>query len=144
MIVGVTGATSRIGELTIGAVRAAGHHPVAFVRNPRNSDERKLDLKEPIAESILEGIDALIHVAWSWDSSPGWRSDPNRIGGAELARACVSSGVRPVLLSTYSVFAASSSAYGAAKRDVESEFIAAHGVALRAGLIWGGTPSGMV
>jgi hypothetical protein len=48
------------------------------------------------------------------------------------------------LLSTFSVFAAAKSRYGAEKAAAERAFVDAGGMALRAGLIWGAEPAGMV
>ena len=130
--------------MTIKAVSAAGHRPVALVRNPTASADRMFDLEREVDESTVDGLDGLIHIAWSWAVDSQRHADPNLVAGAGLARACESSGIRPVLLSTYSVFAAASSEYGAAKLDLERDFLEAGGTALRAGLIWGGSATGMV
>ncbi len=138
MIVAVSGATSAIGQSVMRTVRESGHHPVALVRHPRTPDERRFDLAEPVAGTLLDGVDALIHLAWDWSAGqdPLWAD--NARAGRQLAHLCQRSGVKPVLLSTFSVFAAGPSRYGTSKLAVENEFLAVGGSVVRAGLIWGG------
>ena len=144
MIIGVTGATSTIGEATVAAIERMKHHAVRLVRTPRSPSDRHYDLGQPIHPETLTGVDAVIHLAWDWRPAARESLDPNVEAGRRLVRACVVVGARPVLLSTYSTFSADTSVYGTAKASLEAEFRADGGTALRAGLIWGNQPSGMV
>lgn len=144
MIIGVTGATSGIGRETVRVLRARGHTAVPLVRSPDGPDERRFDLTSQVTSDLLDGLDGLIHLSWSWDEQRTDRPDVNLEAGRALARACANTGMRPVLLSTYSARAAATSAYGRSKAALEGTFSEAGGVSLRAGLVWGGEPLAMV
>lgn len=141
MIVGVSGANSEIGRAVCEASRRK-HEVVRLGRD--GTSNRFLDVRKPLREDVAVGLDSVIHLAWDWDGMDGSRRDPNVLGGIALARACESAGARPVLLSTYSAFASDKSAYGSAKSLVERAFTTSGGASLRAGLIWGGRPAGIV
>lgn len=142
MIVGVTGASSGIGARVIRALRLQGHTAITLGRHA-GAEERPYDLGRPVDDAAVRGLDAVIHLAWSWsESRPG--SSFNVDAGTALAEACGREGVRPVLLSTFSAFSAATSQYGASKAAVEDAVTRVGGTSLRAGLIWGGSPSGIV
>lgn len=143
MIIGVTGATSGVGSAVIAQVARSGNTAVRLERVSRSPTSRHYDLNASVSPALLDGLDAVVHLAWQWHTTSGAARDPNTLGGERLAQACAIAGTRPVLLSTFSAFAASTSAYGAAQVAVEHSFREAGGTALRAGLVWGGTPSGM-
>lgn len=137
MIVGVTGATSTIGEHVVARL-AAGHTAVRMGRG--GGVDRRFDIGVPLAVDALSGLDAVVHLAWSWEIP----ADVNARSAIQLAEACAAAGVKPVLISTYSAFASATSAYGAAKLTAEQAVVGAGGVAVRAGLVWGADPSGIV
>lgn len=138
MRIGITGASSGIGQVLCEVARESGHEVVRFGRGPATFD-RSFSIAE--AENAdLDGLDALIHLAWDRSSPP----DSERASAAgsltlfELAsRHCV----RPVMLSTLSA-EVTESAYGSAKREAELAVAAAGGVAVRAGVIVEAPPSG--
>jgi uncharacterized protein YbjT (DUF2867 family) len=138
-MIGITGASSGIGRAVVQAAERLNVESVSLVRVPAGH-ERHYDLTEPLDELILDGLDAVVHLAWAWGSGPGVNAE----AGRRLASACRARGVRPVLLSTLSSFAAGTSRYGAEKVATETAFIAAGGAALRSGLIWGSDTTGML
>lgn len=144
MLIGVTGSTSAIGKAVVQEAASRGLSTCALVRNPTGPSDRAYDLQTKATESLLDGLDCLIHLAWNWEERiPGGKT--NEEAGIELSELCAKLGIRPVLLSTMSAFSGSESAYGSAKCGVEDAFAAASGVSLRAGLIWGGADtSGIV
>lgn len=133
MIVGVTGATSAIGADVMSEIVAGGDEAVPLGRRPAPNG-RRYDLGEPVADSTLDGLDAVVHLAWSW----GDDQEINRRAGLGLVQAAERSGTRVILLSTFSAFASATSQYGAAKQEIELAACASGGSALRSGLIWGG------
>jgi nucleoside-diphosphate-sugar epimerase len=138
-VIGVTGASSGIGRAVLETAQARGLDAVALGRS-QDSNIRPYDLSTPLPVASLTGLQAVIHLAWSWAAD----GRQNVHAGRELAGACQALGIRPVLLSTFSAFAAASSQYGADKAALETTFTESGGAALRAGLIWGGRPAGMV
>lgn len=143
MKIAVTGASSGVGRAVIDAVVAAGHEPIPLGRHPSTLGEsaRKYDVERPISADLLSGTSAVIHLAWSW----GEDQSTNVRAGDSLAAAAADEGARMVLLSTFSTFSAATSAYGAAKLQVESAARSTGGSSLRSGLIWGGDQlSGML
>jgi nucleoside-diphosphate-sugar epimerase len=142
MRIGVTGASSGIGRATVVAIARQGHSPVPLVRVISEASDRPYDLSLVSLQRTLDGLDAVIHLAWDW-SAPSV-SKLNVEGGLRLARACRESGVVPVLLSTESASDAGPSRYGGQKRELEGSFADAGGTSLRAGIIWGMRSTGIV
>jgi len=138
-MIGVTGASSEIGLGVLRAAKVLGVEAVPIGRSG-GPGTRPYDLREPLPDGLLAGVDSIVHLAWAWHEAPG----VNVEAGKRLAAACRARDIRPVLLSTFSVFAAQSSKYGAAKLAVETEFLDAGGSALRAAVIWGADPGGIV
>jgi nucleoside-diphosphate-sugar epimerase len=136
-VIGVTGATSGIGRALLAAARRGGVDAVALGRSS-SAGERPYDLLKPVSPDSLSDLSAVIHLAWSWEE-PG----ANVPAGLGLAESCAGQGIRPVLLSTFSAFS-EASRYGIDKRLLEDRFSEVGGKSVRAGLIWGGQPAGIV
>jgi len=137
-VVGVTGADSAIGQAVVDECNRLGLTVVLITRRPGDGDRRFLELGTPIAPNLLEGLDALIHLAWDWTTDPVVSRERNLFSSLRLVDLCVEKAVRPVLLSTFSAFSSDVSQYGAMKLRIESRVAAAGGVSARAGVIWGG------
>lgn len=145
MRVGVTGSTSEIGRAVHAQAVSAGHSVEQLGRHP---GQRTFELGKPLDSSALDGLDAVIHLAWDRNLSapPSSRRgtapllDGNVTGSIDLIEACSSRGIRVVFLSSTSARRPDRSRYGAAKLDVERAASEHRGVVLRAGLIWGSAP----
>ena len=141
MIVGVTGATSGIGQAVTAALRHQDHDVVLFGRTEGLPSSRHFDLSVAGSKPDLRDLDSLIHLAWDW-KTPHARS-PNLNGGIRLLNQCIGSGVRPILLSTESVHAPQSR-YGFQKLKLESFFTDAGGQVVRSGILWGMNATGII
>lgn len=139
--VGVTGATSGIGLAVIKELGKRHHEVVRLVRTEGLPHSRFFDLSVVSNEPDLWGLDSVIHLAWDWTGAS--TPSPNISGGIRLLRQCHSSGVRPILLSTDSVYAPRSR-YGHQKRELEATFKDAGGQVVRSGIIWGANATGIV
>lgn len=112
---------------------------IRFVRRPGPS-ERHFDLTQDCAAKVLDGVDALIHLAWQW-SMPGPNYRKANVSGArKLFDLAASRGIHVVLLSTFSAFTSRPSEYAECKRALEYDLHGGLGTSVRAGLIWGGGP----
>ncbi|MFT4264891.1 MAG: hypothetical protein QM572_16020 [Nocardioides sp.] len=134
--IGITGFTSGIGRAVVAEAVARGHEVVRLGRGA--SADRGYDLAAPEATGSVDGLDAVVHLAWSWSEA-----ELNVPAGERLVRACAAADVRPVLLSTFSAFA-EGSRYGADKSLLERRVAGVGGASVRAGLVWGAEPSGIV
>jgi hypothetical protein len=138
VILGITGANSVIGRGLTTAALSAGHTVRGFVRNPGSVDELKFELGRPLDESALQGLDAMIHLAWDRSRPDSQSLQRNLEGSYLLAEQCNNAGIYPLLLSTMSVYSQGQSDYGRAKSELEETFVGNGGSFVRAGLVWGG------
>jgi hypothetical protein len=138
MILGITGANSVIGRGLTTAALTAGHTVRRFVRNPRLVDDVKFELGSRLDESALQGLDAMIHLAWDRAKPESESLQRNLEGSSLLVEQCHDAGIYPLLLSTMSVYSQGQSDYGRAKSELEASFVNHGGSFVRAGLVWGG------
>ncbi|CAN5277718.1 hypothetical protein BH09ACT5_BH09ACT5_14110 [soil metagenome] len=138
-VIAITGASSSVGSAVADECARRGFDVVPLVRRPVAPTDRAYDLGSPPSEDLLSGVDALIHLAWDWTADEAVARAHNLEGSRALLALARAGGARPVLLSTFSVFAAATSSYGAMKGELEELVAAGGGASLRAGLIWGGS-----
>lgn len=135
----VTGSSGYLGAHLVTALAAAGHTVAGWTRREHN-------LRQPQQVASLSGVDALVLCAW--DFSVRSLEDERRVnvaGSTALIRAAQAAGVvRIILISSLSAFPGTPSWYGTAKVELEAVVLAAGGVVLRPGLIWGDPPGGLV
>jgi nucleoside-diphosphate-sugar epimerase len=122
----VTGATGYLGSAVVPAFAAAGHDPVAFVRDPdaapsRATDVRVGDLLDAASiGSALRGVDAVCHLGGLTRARDSWQ-DPLRYfevntgGTVALMQAMAAAGV------LHLVFASTGSVYGTPQRQPMAE-----------------------
>jgi dTDP-4-dehydrorhamnose reductase len=137
MKIGLTGYTSEIGFAVINAFSKEGHEVIRLGRDNLTAD-RYYDLQFSEQEPDFSDLDAVVHLAWSWDDN-----SVNLLAGSRIAQTARRKGFRPILLSTYSVHSEKSH-YGQTKLEIEKLFFGAGGSSLRAGLVWGGQPAGII
>jgi len=143
MRIAVTGASSSIGRSVCDAALAAGLDVVRLVRTPTQSGDVFFDLSQPPQPGVLDGVSALIHIAWNWAESGLSYRKVNVDGGRRLLALCESGSTRVVLLSTFSMYSKHSSMYASAKRALEEDIRSLQGSTVRAGLLWGSEMAGM-
>jgi nucleoside-diphosphate-sugar epimerase len=143
----VTGAYGYLGSLIRGRLDAAGWTTTALARTPRSGDSAarwSLDAAPP--SDLLGAADALVHCAY--DFEPRTREDVwavNVAGSRRLLEAAASAGVSRILvISSMSAYPGTGQIYGQAKLAIEEATIAAGGIAIRPGLVWGDGARGMV
>lgn len=143
MRLAVTGANSSIGERVCAEISAIGNEPLRLIRRPRD-DDRHFDLAADLDPRLLDGVDAVIHLAWAWLRPGAEYRRTNVEGSRRLFDAAAARGIPVVLLSTFSAFAQGRSEYADCKRALEYDLRGGSGAIVRAGLIWGDKPAGMI
>jgi NAD(P)-dependent dehydrogenase (short-subunit alcohol dehydrogenase family) len=140
--IAITGVTSDIGIQVAREAKRQGHEVVRLVRHP-GKDEIMFDLSQHFDPRSLDGVDAVIHLAWQW-SPPGYEYRRTNVDGSRrLFDAALAKQVPVVLLSTFSAFTKDDSEYAKCKRALEYDLRDSPNVSVRAGLIWGSSLSGI-
>lgn len=136
--VAVTGASGSIGRTLTGALTRDGWTVRRFVRHPSEPTDVAFDLARPVPDGALEGVEAIVHLAWPTKdrSSTAQRCAATATG--ELAAAGARIGARSILISSIAALSRPPSAYGAAKLLAEDAVHRTGGTVLRPGLILDG------
>ncbi|HEX4308009.1 MAG TPA: NAD-dependent epimerase/dehydratase family protein [Solirubrobacterales bacterium] len=141
----ITGAYGYLGSLLRARLEAAGWQTVALVRSPRRGDRA---VRWRLGEALPAGAsnaEALVHCAY--DFSPRAAAEVDRInvrGTEDLLRSAAEGDIsRPLVLSSMSAYEGTDQIYGRAKLAIEAKTVAAGGIAIRPGLVYGPRPGGM-
>jgi nucleoside-diphosphate-sugar epimerase len=142
----ITGSYGYLGSVLREHLEDGGWETTALVRSPRPDDRAVAwTLGEDVPAAALEGVDALVHCAY--DLRLRTREDIWRVnvaGTARLLESARRAGVpRLLVLSSMSAYAGTTQLYGRAKLEIERQTLAAGGVAIRPGLVYGPRPGGM-
>jgi nucleoside-diphosphate-sugar epimerase len=143
-LVGVTGANGYVGGRVLDHLRTQGIDAVAMVRRPQQgARERRYALAEPLEDSFLEDIDAVVHAAYDASQVGASVRTVNVLGSTPLLDAVAARGGRVLLISSLSAFEGTRTLYGAAKLELERAVLARGGLAIRPGLVFGARPGGL-
>jgi nucleoside-diphosphate-sugar epimerase len=140
----ITGAYGYLGSLIRARLELAGWETAALVRSPRRGDRA---VRWSLGEALPPGAgaaDALVHCAY--DFSPRTSAEIQRVnvaGTGELLRSAGDEVRRSLVLSSMSAYEGTDQSYGRAKLAIEAEALAAGGIAIRPGLVYGPRPGGM-
>jgi len=141
----ITGAGGYLGSELSLHLRKSGWRVIGTSRNPDNKNAIPFRLDGDLPSDALQGIDALVHCAY--DFVPGSWDEIHRsnvLGTRNLLRAAKTAGVKTIVtISSISAFPGCRSLYGKAKLEMEKDTLAVEGIALRPGLIYGGSNRGM-
>lgn len=154
MRIAITGVTGFIGRQLAQRALETGHDVTAFSRrawtgapNVALVDRHFLELPERPAPGILEGVDAIVHLAIAPQTAdPALVDAVNRLGSIRLFEAAAEAGVgRFVFVSSQSAHAGATSAYGRSKYQVEQRIAAdPNAVIVRPGLVYGDSDDGLM
>jgi nucleoside-diphosphate-sugar epimerase len=138
----VTGATGYVGSRVARRLAGAGWEIRALARTRAQGAEWAqvhFALGEEMPLVALEGVDALVHIAYDF-APTRWREirAVNVEGSRRLLAAARAAGVqRIVVMSTTAAFPGCSSLYGRAKLEIELAALKAGAAVIRPGLVWG-------
>jgi NADH dehydrogenase len=143
--VAVTGATGYIGQAVVRRLGVRGHRAIALSRRPSPAVPRwrSYDLTRPLAANDLDGVDAVIHLAAETDRGPLADADREAAALARLIEACRDRGARLVFVSSQTAQENAVTGYGRAKWRCEEASLAAAGIVVRPGQVYGGEELGL-
>lgn len=134
----VTGAGGYIGRRLVEMLTQAG---ITVTTLGRRGDVA-WELGQPVPPGVLDGADAVIHLAHQWSSAGSIESDINVIGSLALLEAARAAKARFVFGSTVSARPDALNRYGRLKSRVEQALRAPGEVAARIGMVYGGPALG--
>ena len=144
--IAITGAYGYLGSLLRRRLEGAGWQTRALVRSPRSGDSAVAwRLTDSSSDDALQHTDALLHCAYDLALTKRediWRS--NVEGTRRLLESARRAGVaRLLVLSSMSAYEGTTQIYGQAKLAIEELTVAAGGIAIRPGLVYGDSAGGM-
>lgn len=143
MLLGITGASGYIGgELQAGL--PSGWSVVALGRRAARPGQawRRCDLRELPAPGLLDGLDAVVHLAA--DTGAGDIPAADEIAFATaLARTAREHGIPLVFVSSQAASVDAPTPYGRTKAAIEQVVLPMGAVAIRPGLVYGGAERGL-
>jgi nucleoside-diphosphate-sugar epimerase len=141
----VVGGRGYLGSELIRYLQGAGWLAISASRRSRETGDIPYSLGDDFPPGALNGIDALVHCAYDFAPS-SWDQiyQKNVLGTERLLDQATRSGIKNILtISSISAFPGCRSLYGKSKLRIEKATLAAGGVVLRPGLIYGGQNQGM-
>lgn len=138
----ISGASGYVGGAIADAFKIAGW----TVRAPGPETGKKWRMPDEPDPSAFDGVDALVHAAWDMRPRDAVAANHTNVAGSQkLLRTAVKCGIaKPVFISSMSSYENCHSLYGRMKFAVEKDFLAAGGVVVRPGLVYGAASGGMV
>ena len=143
--VAVTGATGYIGRVVVAKLLDAGASVVALSRRRPSAaaDWRRYDLSEPLQQNALDGIDAVIHLAAQTHLGPFADTGIELAALDRLIEAAREHSPTLVFVSSQAAQANAPTGYGQAKWRCEQRVLAAGGIVVRPGQVYGGAEQGL-
>jgi nucleoside-diphosphate-sugar epimerase len=142
-MIAVTGANSHLGRALETRLRARDAVVVGLSSHARDG-QRSFVLGEPLPETLLAGVDALVHLAWDvaeLDSADAWRRNVG--GSTALLELAAAHGIAVVFVSSLAAYPGTRSAYGRQKLAVEEAVARVGGRSVRPGLVFGARAGGI-
>jgi nucleoside-diphosphate-sugar epimerase len=144
-VIAVTGASSYVGGRILRRLRARGLETIALQRRPNAGDDsaRRYALAQPLGQSLLDGVDTVVHAAYDLAARGENVRAVNCAGSLPLLEGVAARGGRVVLISTLSAFDGARSDYGQGKLALEHAVLERGGVVVRPGLVFGVAAGGL-
>ena len=139
----VTGAGGYIGRHLLAAGKAAGWRVIAATRNPVTGADAWLRyrLEDAIAPDAIPHDAILVHLAAQ--TGDALDADVELRAADRLIEVASRHGTRLVFVSSQTARPDAPTRYGRSKWAIEQRVVAAGGVAVRPGLVYGGSPGGV-
>jgi nucleoside-diphosphate-sugar epimerase len=144
-MIGVTGANGYVGGRILARLRAEGSEAIALVRRPAAAapGERRYALAEPLEDSVLDGVETVVHAAYDLSRRGQDSRAVNLSGSLALLDGLAARGGRALLISSLSAFHGARSEYGRTKLELELAVLERGGIVLRPGLVFGARAAGL-
>lgn len=141
MLVGITGATGYIGRELLASL-PADWQAVSLGRRPVASAHRHADLARPMPDGLLDGLDAVIHLAA--DTGNGGISLTQELAFArDLALAARRRRIPLLFLSSQASSFNAPTNYGLTKAAIEAAIVPLGATVIRPGMVYGGEERGL-
>nr|BAM15179.2 hypothetical protein [uncultured microorganism] len=140
----VTGASGYIGTRFLRHAQAGRHEVVVASRNRFEPALSWLpfDLNTPSTFILPEGVDAILHLAAA--TTDGNHDGRDEVAAAKsLIAAAGRNGTRFIFVSSQTADENAPTSYGRIKWRIEQEVLAAHGIVVRVGQVYGGPEQGL-
>ena len=140
----ITGSSGYIGVRVLRFLQAQGHQVIVASRRPPETSSLWLsfDLDAPSELNLPEGIDAILHLAA--DTSGRSNDGLQEIASARLLVAAAKEvGAQFVFVSSQTARENAPTSYGLTKWHIEQEVLAANGIVVRLGQVYGGRDRGL-
>jgi len=143
-VLGATGASGYVGQSLASVARTDGWTLVAIGRRPAHGYDafRHADLGEALPPGLLDGLDAVIHLAAN-TTGASLPPDAEREFALALATDCHRRGVRLVYVSSQAAAHDAPSSYGRTKAAIEDVVRALGAIVVRPGQVVGGDCLGL-
>lgn len=144
MRIGVTGASGYVGQALVAHARAQGHAVVAIGRRAARGaiEHRHADLAQSLPPGLLDGLDAVVHLAA--DTTGGSLAVDDELRFATgLAGQAAERRLPLLVISSQAASAEAPSGYGRTKAAIEQAVLPLGAVIVRPGLVYGGTPQAL-
>lgn len=144
MRVAATGATGYIGERLVARALSHGHEIVALTRRAPEGPLgwQKYDIGDTGRLELPAGLEALIHLA-ATTVSADFHEERELQAANRLIEAAARAGARFVFVSSQTARVDAPTSYGRAKWAIERAVLAAGGVVVRPGQVYGGPERGL-
>jgi nucleoside-diphosphate-sugar epimerase len=145
-MIAVTGANGYVGGRIVSHLRASGIDTIALVRRPAPGEERerRYALDTPLGDSVLDGVEVVVHAAYDASQRGEQIRDVNSSGSLPLLEGVAARGGLVVMISSLSAFEGARSQYGRTKLELERAVLERGGIVLRPGLVFGARVGGLV
>jgi nucleoside-diphosphate-sugar epimerase len=141
----IVGGLGFLGRELAHFLQGTGWRIICTSRNPRESGQILYALGGDFPQGALAGVDAIVHCAYDFGPT-SWPDihQKNVVGTQRLLDQATQAGIKTfITVSSISAFPQCHSLYGKAKLLIEAATLAAGGMVLRPGLIYGGSNRGM-
>lgn len=145
MKLAITGATGYIGEALTACALAHGHSVIALSRRkPTNIDIpwMRFDLSDSIPLELPKNVDVIVHLA-ATTQSPSFDEISEIRSAQRVIDASAAHYIPIIFVSSQSARPNAPTSYGRAKWEIEQIALAAGGIAIRPGQVYGGPNRGL-
>ena len=145
MRIAVTGSSGYIGSSFVDIVRAHGYQILHLTRSRPVSDEPWMyfDLAASESVDLPADVSVVVHLAFNPHTQTDVGAAQEIDSAKRLLASCQSIGARLVFVSSQTARADAPTAYGRTKWEIEQLVLAAQGVVVRPGQVYGGNEKGL-
>lgn len=141
----VSGASGYIGKRVVRHLKLRGHHVVCAARHPvpDSFESVPFDLNNWREFAMPDGIDLILHLATNTTFGTDDDGRSELLASRALIDAATTRGIRIIFASSQTAREDAPTEYGRTKWRIENEILAAEGIVVRLGQVYGGAEEGL-